>query len=255
VELVAIVDLEGNQWVSPPLPVGKRVVIDVDEDTLLEEAVVRAVKATGTVRPFEDVDPRYYWVHYLRDADNPDAGYLGTPSAVVAKDGEILWMEGAKDRVTIGDVVRAKQVGLFDGDPLGVWLEKPLGGDGIPPDWTDFFNWLGAIGGAVGLFDLLKSLYTRWQERGARSPYAFLDVVLSREEWNRRDLSQLLGLSAKEATDLLDSFGYDASDIDPEFFRLSPDPERSAIRRKILEDQLHRASEESEEEFDDLEDD
>lgn len=40
----------------------------------------------------------------------------------------------------------------------------------------------------------------RWQERGARSPYAFLDIVVARDEWDRRDLAQLLGLS-KERCD------------------------------------------------------
>jgi hypothetical protein len=240
VRLIVLVDLEGNMEGPPSLPVGERVVVKVNEDTLLEDAVIRSVKATGTVPMFQKVDPSFYWVHYLRDADNPDAGYLPMPDAVVAKDGRILWSEGAKSRIAIGDVIRAKEADLFDGDPLGLWLERPLTGDGIPPDWSDFFNWLGAVGGVVGLFDLLKSLYTRWQDRGARSPYAFLDIVLSRKQWNRRELRQLLGLSEEEASDLLDSFGYDTSSSDPETFRVSADPNRSDVRRLILEEQLHR---------------
>lgn len=221
--------------------------IDVEPTTRLEDAAVRCVDAA---RPEIPIEARHYWIHFLRDSQDPKPEYLPMPRAVVADDGELLWTEDARDRVTIADVIRTREAGLFDGDPLGVWLEAPMYGDGFIPDWLDFFEWLAAIGGTAQLVAFLKDRHKRWQARGARTPYAFLDIVLTRDEWNRRDVSQLLGLSGPEASDLLESFGFEPAADDDDRWTLSKDAKRSALRKRILEEQLHRTTEEGSEETD-----
>lgn len=76
---------------------------------------------------------------------------------------------------------------------------------GRPLKWLEEFLFLGGVGWFVGF---LRKHYPHWKDRGASTPFAFLDLVVAREEWDRRQLSQLLGLSEQEAMELLTSMGF-----------------------------------------------
>jgi hypothetical protein len=141
-------------------------------------------------------------------------------------------MEGAKDRVTIGDL-RTRDAGLLDADPLAVWLEFPSGGDGLIPTWAEFIHDLIQTGVAAAAVAVIRGAYKRWQDRGARSPYGFIDLVFAREEWSRTDLAQLLGLNEPETTDLLEAFGFEPTKKDPNLWRVSKDKKRTKLRRKL----------------------
>jgi hypothetical protein len=234
-DFVAFVDTEGTGWPPPERALGIRVVIEVGEDTLLEDAVERAVlAATSTPK----VEPRYHWIHFLRDHNEPSPEYLAMPRAVVAEDGQILWTEGAKDRVTIGDLFRARDAGFFDGDPQGVWLEIPMYGDGILRTWLEFLTWVEAIGGLAQLAVFLRAQYKKWESRGSRTPYAFLDLVTARDEWEGRDVQQFLNLNEQEARELLQLFGFENTEGD--HWRMSRDPKRLYFRRQLYQDWLYR---------------
>lgn len=235
-ELVAYVDREGAGWPPAEHAIGERVVITVTPDTLLNDAVARAVAAAGG----DAVEPIYYWVHFLRDRHARAPEYVALPRIVVTEDGQALWTEAAKDLVTFADLIRARDAGFLQGDPLGLFLEQPMYGDGILGNWLDLFEWLGAIGGTAKFLAWLKARYSKWEARGARSPFAFLDMVLIRDEWAWKDLARLLGLSESEAIDLLEMFGYEPVDVIRSRWRVSTDPERSALRQRLLRDQLHR---------------
>jgi hypothetical protein len=238
VKFVAYIDREGTTWAPLERAPGDPIVIEVHPDIRFEDAVSEALRAAGI-----DVEEFFFCPHFLRSADEPNPEIVPYPMAVVAEDGEFLWTEGARDRMTLSDLQRAREAGFFTGDPRGVFLDRLMGFDGVIPGWDEFFKWLleFAFLGGVGQFvAFLRRKYKRWQDRGATSPYAFLDIVVARDEWDRRDLSQLLGLNEQEATDLLTSMGFGAAGDDPDRWTPSPDPNISALRRKIIEDYLRR---------------
>jgi hypothetical protein len=249
---VAIVYMEVSGWPSPERATGKRIEIEVAGDTRLEEVAERCVGIAGSSL---QIPGRYYYMYFLRNSQAAESEYVEMPRAFVAEDGQLLWTEGAKDRITIADALRTRDAGFLDADPLGMWLEPPTYGDGIIPDWLAFFDWLGAIVGTAQFLAFLKATYKRWQDRGARTPYAFLDLVLARDEWSRRDLRQLLGLNDTEASELLHSLGFECAGEDENRWTVSTDPNRSALRNRILREQLHRPSEDGSEQGEDQEDD
>lgn len=122
--------------------------------------------------------------------------------------GELVWTEGGRHLITIGDIQRAKDEGFFEGDPTGVFLEGPFFGE-APPGWVDLLNWLSAIGSGVSGIALLTAFirrrYEQWKGRGAVTPFAFLDLIVARDEWKQEHLARLLGVTDQEASDLLTS--------------------------------------------------
>jgi hypothetical protein len=148
--------------------------------------------------------------------------------------------------MTLSDLRRAHEVGLFEGDPGGVFLERPMYGE-APPGWEDFLSWIAdsasLTGTVVAFIALMRRRLQHWKGRGASTPYAFLDVVVGREEWNRDDLCQLLRLNQDEATDLLASLGFVADPGDQTLWRAQSDPGGSTLRGKILHDWLHHPPE------------
>ena len=188
----------------------RRISLDAKPADTLRSLINRAVEEVG-----RDPSQSYFFPLFLLDARESGSSFVPGPRAVIAEDGEFLWSEGAFDRITVADLERAQQRGFFGGDPHGLFLELPAYGDGIPSGWEELFAWLNAIGGvasiatAVVMFtSVLRARYRQWQKRGARTPYAFLDIVLARREWRPDELRQPLGLSEAEATDLLESLGY-----------------------------------------------
>jgi hypothetical protein len=162
------------------------------------------------------------------------------PRALPDVRGELIWSEGGRHLVTIGDIQRAKDEGLFEGDPTAVFLEGPFFGE-APPGWIDLLDWLSAIGPAVSgvalLVAFIRRRYEQWKGRGAVTPFAFLDLVVARDEWKQEHLARLLGVSDQEASDLLTSMGFVPVG---DQWKTTQDPKASGLRRKIIEEYLHR---------------
>lgn len=137
--LVVYVDREGTRWPPPKNPPGEPVVLDVGADTRLDDAAAQALRTVG-----RDVEALYYFAGKgpiyepvsLRDADDPTPELIPFPRVIVGGDGEFLWTEGARNRVTLADLERTRDAGYFDGDPSGIFLERPMYGEGIP-GWED----------------------------------------------------------------------------------------------------------------------
>jgi hypothetical protein len=236
---VAYVDSEEMTYgpTDPDRPPEAPVVLDVEPDDRFEEVVQRAMHAAG-------FDGFAWWPYFLEDASDPASPLVPYPFVGVAEDGEFVWSWGARDRMTLADLERAREKGFFLGDPYGVWVRRPQGGDSLLPGWEEFLDWVWGFA-AGGVFSagiaVLKKRYKHWQARGATNPISFLDVVPMRKAWKKSDVSELLGLSEEEAVDVLISFGYEEDESDPNRWTVSTDPMRSALRRRIIEDYLHRS--------------
>lgn len=182
-----------------------------------------------------------YWPMSLDDVDVPSPRLVAFPRVVVAADGEALWTEGARSRLTLADLERTRAAGHFAGDSRGVFLERPMHGEGIP-GWEDFLQWLEEfvfLGGVAWFVAFVRRHLPRWRSRGSSTPFAFLDLVVAREKWDRGQLAQLLGVSEKEAHELLESFGFQPSSESANLWIAPSDPAASPLRRKIIRDWLH----------------
>jgi hypothetical protein len=255
------IDREGTTWPPPEHAPGEPIIIDVERETPFGDAVAAGLRAAG-----QDVEALYYidgsgphyWAQSLENTTDSQPRLVAFPRVVITADGQLLWMWGARDTATFSDFERARDAGYFEGDPYGVFLERPMYGDGVIPGWEELFEWLAqaAVGGAgTVLVGLLRKHYRRWRERGATTAYAYLDIVLARSEWRRDELARLLGLSAEEGRDLLQSFGFRPEEDDTELWRPSNDPDASELRKKILHDFMHHPEEEGNEDEDEDEDD
>ena len=180
----------------------------------------------------------------LRDSDNPDSELLLFPRVAIAEDGQFIWVWGARDRATFADYERARAAGYTEGDPYGVFLWRPLGGDGIIPTWLDLIQWLeeGAVVGAAAWFiAFIRRHVAKWEGRGASVPNDFLDLVVARDEWSRADLARLLGISDDDASGMLAALGYVPVDpVGQTRWVVSKDSDLTALRRRILRDFMHR---------------
>lgn len=253
-EFVVYVDREGSMWPPPERPPGDPVITNVQRDSRFGDAIAAALRSAGP-----DVEGSYYFngsgPHYvprsLRDSNQPHLGFADFPRVVITEDGQLLWMQGAKEDATFEDFERAREAGYFDGDPYGVFLERPMYGDGIIPGWEEVIGWLAeaAVGATASvLVALLRKHYRRWRDRGATTPYAYLDIVLARDSWNKGEFARFFGLSGKETTDLLTSLGFRPDDDGSDIWSVSPDPDDSQLRKKILHDFLHRPTDDDQDE-------
>jgi len=245
-QFVVYLDEEGSGWPPRETAPGDPIILEVDPATRLDDAAAEAVgKAGGHVRDlyYYGGEGPIYWPELLRDASRRPPELTAFPRVVPDESGELLWTDGARSRVKIADLQRARQEGFFHGDPTGIFLERPMYGE-APPGWHDLMSWLADVGGVISLALMLLAVVRKgweyWKDRGAVTPFAFLDLVPAREQWDERHLSQLLELSTEETSDLLTSLGYvklkDAKGV----WVVSDDPNRSELRRRIIEDYLHR---------------
>jgi hypothetical protein len=240
---VVYLETEIHGWPGPRTAPGKGNVLNVGPDSQLDDVAAKAIAlSTSEVQGFYHASGGHpvYFPAALRDASVEPPELIAFPLAIPDATGELIWTEGGRHLITIGDLKRAKDQGLFNGDPTGVFLEGPFFGE-APPGWLDFIDWLSAIGSAVSgaalLIAFIRRRFERWKSRGAVTPFAFLDLVVARDEWNQEHLAKLLGISLAEAADLLTAMGFVAAG---DRWRVAGDPKTSALRRKIIEDYLHR---------------
>ncbi len=219
----------------PETATGRRVEFEVQPETRLEDAITESIRRARAAR----TDRAFYWAHFLKDASDPNPEYVGMPRLVLDENGEAIWTEGAKDRVTFADLVRARDAGYFDGDPFGVWLEAPTGGNGVIPDLLDLFDWLEGLG-VAGLLAVLKGGYERGDaEAHVRRTRSSMWSSFERNGTSRNS-DNFSGWNDERHGDLLDSFGYEPVEGEADTYRVSSDPNRTEIRRRILKEQLHR---------------
>jgi len=235
-----------TEWPPPDMrPTRAIEVDDVQFSTLLDEVAMAAIhrvepevheKYHGT----EDY-PLYHAVA-VRDSGAEPPELIPFPRMVPDPNGEAIWTGGGRSQITVGDLARARERGFFDGDPTALFLEPPVYGGEALPGWEELFHWLGQLGKGVtvALFvAVIRSGYEHWRSRGAFTPFVFLDLVVSRQEWDVGELAQLLRISDKEERDLLISIGFEES-TEPGHWTTSSDPKASELRKKIIEDYLHR---------------
>lgn len=168
----------------------------------------------------------------------------GAPYAVVKSDGAITWLDYPQrfEAITVADMERTKEDGLFDGDPHATILDLPdIGNGGIVHTWPEFLKWLIAIGGVYGgirallapfiavarrtrvrretrtnvsseaawLAEFIERHHHKWEERGAKGPVDFLAVVLRPRQWDAARLRRLLMIDPQEAAKFLEVCGYE----------------------------------------------
>jgi hypothetical protein len=231
-----------RKWMSYyELPDIEPLIYEASTDDLIYDLAKRAIRDSPPAEP-ADADIRLFHITYLEDGRKDGSPFVFPPKVVIDKGGEFLWPEGAIDRITVGDLARARDRGLFHGDPYALLLNLPLGGDGVLPGWEEFFAWLQQLpyqGASALLFGGLAAGVKRWRERGARTPYAHLHVILASPTWYLKELAVLLGMRIREARDVLEALGYDESAGTKGLFVRSNVPERGALRRAIIKQQLH----------------
>lgn len=163
---------------------------------------------------------------------------------MVKIDGAIAWLQYPQtfDSVTVADMERTKEDGLFEGDPHATILDLPgTGNGGIVHTWPEFVQWLIGIGGVKGglaailaaplyvirrvrqrrrdeddvsseaawLAEFVERHRDRWQEQGAKGPTQFLVVLLAPRQWNSARLRRILQIGPGEATKFLEVCGYE----------------------------------------------
>lgn len=245
-KFVVYLDAEGTTWPEPTHAPGVPTVLDVDPETKFEDAAREAIKVAGREMSsryaIADGGP-YFWAMGLRDASVEPPELVRFARVAIDADGEFLWTEGARDRMTLADLRRAQESGFYEGDPGGVFLERPMFGE-APPGWEDFLQWIadfaGVIAAVSAFVGFVRRQLERWKSRGANTPFDFLDLVVGRDEWKLDQLCELLRLDANEGSDLLAMLGFEADTDDPNHWRAQSDPGRSTLRGRIIYDWLHR---------------
>lgn len=165
------------------------------------------------------------------------------PRAFVGADGRLRWpTEGARS-ITVGDLERTAEEGLFSGDAAAfVYEESTVGDSGVVVVWHEFLQWLDFVeshgGGAVLVWEgaktlkgLLQRKYKQWRGEGARTPSSLFEVILGRDEWEAAKLMRMLGLTSDEAEDLLEALGFE--EVRDGVYRASNDPQRAALREQL----------------------
>jgi hypothetical protein len=225
-----------GQWKTPDVTSLPSVAVTARLEEPLREIALRALDQA-------DIELDRQWIWLVAPPDDRNRQFMTGIPAVIADDGGLHWILGeAPDRVTLAELQRTSDAGLFAFDPNAICVERLVGANGILPGWEEFFGWLSEhtadaiIGVAVvSLIRRLKQLVPRWQRRGARTPYAFIDVVPVRSQWRLEELAQLLSVDQEEARDLLETLGF-VLNADSGYYEASTDPQVGELRRRIIED-------------------
>lgn len=163
----------------------------------------------------------------------------------VDRGGLLFWRLGVGSTETsIGDVERAAEQGLFDGDPHAYTVDRGgYGNGGLVATWDDltaFLKEVGGVGGGVVIVATLARSLARvigvnlrkWLPRHARYPDTFFNSIVSRSEWDVTRLARLLDVDESEARDLLVALGYEGPH---DVLRISDDKDKAHLRKRLAE--------------------
>ncbi len=175
-------DEEGSAWPPRETAPGEPILVEAQPEDLVDAVAEKVLTQAG--QQMRDLyylagEGPFFSPVSLKDATQRPAKLVSFPKYVPDQTGELLWTTGARNRVTLADLQRARERGFFRGDPSGIFLERPMFGE-APPGWHELISWLSDIGGVLGLAALLgsvvKSGWQHWKDRGAVTPFAFLDL-------------------------------------------------------------------------------
>lgn len=194
------------------------------------------------------------------------------PHAIVKEDGALTWLEYPQRfvAVTVADMERTKEDGLYEGDPHATILDLPdVGNGGVVQTWPDFLQWLIGIGSLKGgvatllgpalyvinrvrrrrkaaddvssegawLAEFVERHRERWEERGAKSGSQFLFVLLAPRQWDSARLRRLLQIAPDEAAKFLEVCGYEYNP-QTKLHELSQDAKERHLRGRLIDEFL-----------------
>lgn len=185
------------------------------------------------------------------------------PLVVVDEAGAFKWTFGGLLWVTVDDLARAREEGLFKGDPTAVIADWRPYGDGGFPTWAQLFEWLAYYLGlrtfiwTMGsdasffrrswqrwrsrkirrrdvrwLFEFISAHYRTWMAAGAEIPDPWVSSVLRQDVWEASELAARLQVQRGEAARFLRVVGYVETEKDK--FVLSWDGKRRLLRDRLL---------------------
>lgn len=196
--------------------------------------------------------------HARADGSRAVAPYL---SVAVDERKRLYWRIGAgSSDTTVGDVIRANEEGLFEGDPLAFAVDRGGYGDGgLVVTWAGLMELLkdigGIAGGAIALQKLAKWLHAfierhlpKWLRRNAKNPSAFFDAVIGRQTWDVVQLARLLEIERDEAANLLVALGYEL--VEGNTYTWSSEESKMELRKALQNQGFMWVREEFEEDED-----
>lgn len=209
---------------------------------------------------------------FLSEIQSDGTRHVATgPAAVLENDGGLRWVAYRQESITLEELRRTKDAGLFEGDPGVVALDRrPIGNGGITP-WNELQQWVDSFGGIASsilairgliaivsedarrilhvfrfvgrrvrarrdadwLREFLKVQQDPWIDAGATSPSPLLHFVLSRREWSADELSVLLRIEPHAARRFLEILGYDLSPWTGSHI-IATDARRLRVRRDLV---------------------
>jgi hypothetical protein len=252
---------EGTHAITRGLPADlPKLFIPAEQDDLIWELVKRAEGESGIEVP----DGR------LLFATVPDERGIRhiarAPSAVVKEDGVLTWPDYAFWKgVTVADLERTWEGGLYEGDVHSLILDRPtLGNGGLVLDWHQLIRWLvelGAVyGGVAAVRDVVRGIQDRlqlgkdddisseaawlaefmernrqkWEVRGASGPVTFLAALLTPRQWDSSQLRRLLQIDPGEAAKFLEVCGYEYR-AQTKLYELTREAKERHLRGRLLE--------------------
>jgi hypothetical protein len=205
-----------------PYELQRKVELDVSDTETLTEVLRRAAERFRV--PYSVTSVAFY-------RGDPQETEIRSTWFVVVPDseGRATWQSFKK--VPYGDLMRAAEAGVVDGDPLRPYLVlAPQTGNGVLIDWQTYVERfkvfrevcevLGVPGALYATWDVASRLMRRsreaeqaleqhtgrWRSAGA-DPYTF-NEWLNDKTWHSADLGILLGCTQAEAEAVLWSFGF-----------------------------------------------
>lgn len=191
---------------------------------------------------------------------------VGGIGAVVDANGVLSWRPYPThfETITVADLERTHEEGLFEGDPHALlvdWREK--GNGGIVLGWSALFDALATIAAARGTWDTVRDLqewlrdrFSRQEDPGRASQARWLSIFLQHHQdhwveqhadaqslfyelsrmkrWRSDQVRRLFEIRPDEAEVLLSVLGYDYNPRTRQH-DLSGDGSRLRFRKKILD--------------------
>jgi hypothetical protein len=213
-----------DEW-RKPWQARPRVVVDVDDATLLGDVIAQALSEPDITTAGMHYVP--YAIAFWRPED--DAAGVGSRSMllpVLLDDGSADWRNWTE--VKVSQLLAAHERGLIQGDPRRPYaFVLPQVGNGVLPTWHELIAMLDVLrtvveilalpGGVAASWALLRGRPQEaaevvnlhaidWADRGL-DPYG-LDVYLDEHPWHPADLAAALACSEDSACALLWVLGF-----------------------------------------------